>query len=120
MNCGAFNRKRYDKCYVQKDIFQSMSPLEYWTYRGMYENVDRCKPFKTYEQVVDVESDLRNITRPISYCDQFKYNYGCPSKNCISTFNGPVVMEPTVCPFLKSNMFRKDRSGFQTIFPHVC
>lgn len=129
MNIGAFNRMKYDQCKYQKDLYESTSPLAYNLYFGKEENCNRCQmrdqPFWTRQspQIVDVESDLRNITRPLSDCDQFKYSPACKrSGMCISTFDrsAPVVLVPEVCPIVYNNIPRQTNPGYRLPNPNIC
>ena len=88
---GASNRQVYDCCKYAQDLKQSVDPLQYNLYFGAQENCSKCIDNKAWfrqdKEVVDVESELWNITRPLSDCDQYKYNPNCQtSDSCISTF----------------------------------
>ena len=129
MNIGAFNRPLYDRCKYQKDLYESTSPLAYQLYFGKEESCNRCnapdQPFWTRQsgQIVDVESDLRNITRPLSDCDQFKYSPACKrSGMCISTFDrsAPVILAPEVCPIVYNNIPRQTSVGYRLPNPNIC
>lgn len=119
VNLGAYNRLSYDNCAYQKRLYESTSPLLYRLYEGNYENCNKCtyknqfwRPF----DLVDVESELKNITRPNSRCPQLKYNPDCKkSKMCISTFERdmPVVLDRNVCPVVKNNIPRMTHKGYE-------
>ena len=109
MNIGSSNRLLYDNCSYQKRLYESTSPLSYQMYQGKFENCHKClhDKFWTPYKVVDIETELRNQTRPLSHCDQFKYTPGCKKSNmCMSTFdkNRPVVYAPEVCSILHNNI----------------
>jgi len=110
-NIGSFNRSFYDNCEYRKDLRQSTEPLSYKLARYQFENCNKC----TYDgklwapfDFVNEESELRNLTRPASRCDEFKYHPDCPSSEiCISTYNAPVVYPPDVCPVVCNTLERK-------------
>ena len=116
MNIGGFNRPNYDACAFQKRIRESTSPLAYRLYQGKYEHSGKCvhDKFWTPMQLVDVESELRNQTRPLSKCDKYKYNKGCErSAMCWNTFDAsvPIVYAPEVCSPIKNNIPRTTDNG---------
>lgn len=116
MNTGASNRPMYDQCNYQKRVFESTSPLGYVMYHGKFENCNKfsCNdtPIRTPMELVDVESELRNITRPLSECDQHKYNPNCKrSATCWPTKEMPVVSAPEVCPIIHNNIPRVTNNG---------
>ena len=86
---------------------------------------NKVKQFWTRQDpaIVDVESDLRNITRPLSDCDQFKYSPACKrSGMCISTFDryAPVVLAPEVCPIVYNNIPRQTNPGYRLPGANIC
>jgi hypothetical protein len=118
-NIGSSNNLMYDNCAYQKSLFESTSPLQYQLFGGKYENCGKCIYTKYYRpfdvEIVDVESELRNQTRPATKCPQFMYNPRCPkSKTCISTFDktAPVSLPPYVCPPVHSNIPRSTNPGY--------
>ena len=126
VNYGASNRLLYDKCYEQKRTFESTEPLNYYIYMDAHENSKRCKESRIYyrqdPELVDIETELRNQTRPISNCDNFMYNPACVrSGMCISTFdkNIPIVPAPELCPIVYNNIRPRTTPGF-TINPQRC
>ncbi len=118
VNLGAYNRLSYDNCAYQKRLYESTSPLLYRLYEGNFENCNKCtyknqfwRPF----DLVDLESELKNITRPNSRCPQLKYNPDCKkSKMCTSTFekNMPVVLDKNVCPVVKNKIPIMSHPGY--------
>lgn len=115
---GSFNRLSYDNCEYQKRLYERTAPLAYQLYQGKYENCDKCvhdKFWVPYDpSIVQIESELKNITRPASKCTQFKYRPNCKSSNlCTSTFskNIPVVYPPEVCPIIFNNIPRTTDNG---------
>ncbi len=118
VNLGAYNRLSYDNCAYQKRLYESTSPLMYQLYDGKFENCDKCtykNEFWRPYDLVDLESELKNITRPNSKCSQLKYNPDCvKSKLCTSTFekNLPVIVDRQVCPVVTNNIPRMNNVGY--------
>ena len=115
---GSSNRLRYDNCAYAKTLAESVSPFAYMMYDGKFENGGKCKldnawrPY--YKEVVDVESDLKNITRPATKCPSLKYNPNCKkSPGCVSTFDPsvPVILDRDVCPIVFNNIPRMNYNG---------
>ena len=105
MNIGASNRGIYDTCAYEKRLYESTSPLAYRLYGGYGENCNKCINDRFYVKgepiIVDTESELLNLTRPLSRCDAFKYSPTCKKSGlCVSTFDPsrPIVPDPSVCP----------------------
>ena len=108
---GSSNKQIYDCCAYNQYLQQSVDPLYYEMYFGKEENCHKCidkSPW--YRQdipIVNIESELLNITRPLSKCDVNKYNPYCKtSPQCISTFdpNIPRVLSPSLCPIVYNNI----------------
>ena len=121
-NPGTFNRLRYDVCAYEKDLHQSVDPLKYRLYAGQFENCDKCvfddnsfyRPFD--DAIVDMESELKGITRFASSCPQNKYSPSCKkSKTCTSTWDVsvPIVMAQECCPIVKNNIRRINNPGYE-------
>ena len=118
VNVGAYNRLSYDNCAYQKKLYESTTPLLYRLYEGQYENCNKCtyknqfwRPF----DLVDLESELKNITRPNTRCPQLKYHPDCKKSGmCVSTFeqNLPVVLDKQVCPVVQNNIPRMVHPGY--------
>ena len=73
--------------------------------------------------LVDIETELRNQTRPLSKCDQFKYSPNCSKSGmCISTFDKtvPTVLVPEVCPIVYNNIPRTQTPGYHLPNPNPC
>ena len=125
MNIGGSNRLKYDKCNYQKEINESTWPLMYQLYQGKFENCNKCIFNKVYfpYDLVDIESELRNQTRPNSHCDQFKYNPNCKKSNmCISTYDNsvPKVAVPEICPIIYNNIQKSKTIGYRLPNPNFC
>jgi hypothetical protein len=125
MNIGGSNRLMYDNCAYQKRLYESTSPLAYNLFFGAQENCNKCvyDKFWTKYQLVDIETELRNQTRPLSQCDQFKYSPGCKRSGlCVSTFDRviPVVPAPEVCPIIYNNIPRQTNPGYNLPSNKIC
>jgi hypothetical protein len=108
---GSSNRQMYDCCKYNQTLEQSVNPLQYQLYLGAYENSSKCIDKKAWykfdKEVVDIESDLWNIVRPLSDCDNYQYNPECKNvENCVSTFdsNAPIILSPSLCPIVYNNI----------------
>lgn len=126
MNSGSFNRQLYDNCNTSRLIKQSTDPLAYRLYFGAQENCNKCLYDNFYvkyqPEIVDVESELKNLTRPLSDCDQFKYSPTCKRSGlCTSTFDRsvPIVLAPEVCPIVYNNMVRWGQ-GYKLPSADIC
>jgi hypothetical protein len=124
---GASNRQIYDCCAYAQSLQQSVDPLQYQLYFGAQENCSKCIDkkawFKQDREIVDIESDLSNRTRPLSKCDQYKYNPNCKtSPMCTSTFdpNVPKILSPSLCPIVYQNIAKQDTPGYTVPNPNVC
>lgn len=125
---GGFNRTMYDCCQFNKKLQESTSPLQYRMYAGNYENCNKCifdensyyMPFSP--EIVDMESELKNISRRYSRCPQNKYLPGCKSRNCIDTFdkNVPIVLAQENCPIIFNNIPKVKRNGLCTPSQDMC
>ena len=124
---GASNKQIYDCCAYSQQLQQSTDPLQYQLYFGQAENCSKCiykkAWFKFDREVVDIESELHNLTRPLSNCDSLKYSPTCPrSKSCISTFNKnvPRILSPSLCPIVYNNIPRPTGPGYTLPDTNIC
>ena len=125
---GASNRQIYDCCAYAQALQQSVDPLQYELYFGAVENCNKCVDkkawFKQDKEIIDIESDLWNINRPLTRCDGYKYNPNCKTgPNCISTFdsNAPKVLSPSLCPIVYNNIPVQTSPGYSVPDPaNVC
>lgn len=125
---GASNRQIYDCCAYAQALQQSVDPLQYDLYFGAVENCNKCIDkqawFKQDRQIVDIESDLWNITRPLTRCDGYKYNPNCKTgPNCVSTFdpNAPRILSPSLCPIVYNNIPVQTNPGYSVPDPaNIC
>lgn len=79
----SYNRLTYDTCEYGKRLQESTGPLSYSMYPMKYENCKKCRHSIglvagndvsiARGNMVDLENDLRNQTRPASRCPEAKY-----------------------------------------------
>jgi len=108
MSCGRLNN---DNCAVASYLNQSIAPLGYRTNNVAFEHPTVCKKnthvdvsrkWKDVGTRTDIESDLRNISRPLTKCPQAKFQ-SClvdPSaKHCkVVSAENPWLCERTIVP----------------------
>ena len=89
------NRLIYDDCFYKQYLYGSVSPFVYNMYEGKFENCGKCRKDKFYHpyDLVDVESELRNQTRPMSACGGWKYNPNTKQPACQTTKSQPIKFE---------------------------
>lgn len=124
---GASNKQIYDCCAYAQALQQSVDPLQYQMYFGAHENCSKCIDhkawFKQDKEIVDIESDLWNLTRPLSKCDGYKYNPNCKTgPYCTSTFdpNIPRVLSPSLCPIVYNNIPVQTAPGYSMPNTNIC
>ena len=88
------NRLIYDNCAYNKKIQESTSPLNYTLYPGKFENTSKCRielgsvggnGVSLFSgNLVDLESDLRNQSRPASLCPKNYYQPQCSNYSAVS------------------------------------
>ena len=127
MNQGSSNRLPYDECAYAQKLHDSTTPFQYRTYAGAYENCDKCKLDKFWRpfdpEIVDVESELKNISRPATKCTTLKYHPSCKkSSACMSTFDPsrPVVHNADVCPVVHNNIPKITHNGMRRTLELNC
>ena len=119
-NAGGFTHTFDDSCAIQVKLEQSVGPFQYRTNSNPFENCAKCvydsnsfyRPFD--DAIVDMESELKNITRAQSRCPQNKYSPVCKkSGTCTSTFDKsvPIVMAQEACPIIFNNIARPTGPG---------
>ena len=122
---GSFNNLKYDDCAYKIDLKQSVQPLGYVMYEGKFQSCgQRCyenyyRPF----DLVDIESELKNITRPATRCPQYKYNPNCKrSRSCVGTEDPsvPVVYPPNICPVVTNNIPVVRNPGYTVPRGNIC
>lgn len=125
MNIGSSNRPIYDNCSYQKRLYESTSPLAYRMYQGAHVSCNSCVYDRYYApyDLVDIETELRNQSRPLSQCDQFKYSPNCKRSGlCISTFDASVPKVPAfdTCPIIYNNIEHPTHPGYHLPDPNFC
>ena len=100
MSFNSFNRLSYDTCEQKTDINQSVKAADYGintpvTCNGCFQmnpsviqqkggvSLQKDTPWRFYDGPVDVESDLKNITRPATNCPDFKFKPTC-NEGCLN------------------------------------
>ena len=83
------NRLMYDTCEYKTRIGESVGPLEYMLNPIRFENCNKCRMelglvggtavSHIKGNLVDLETDLRGITRKASLCPSKKYQPPCPT-----------------------------------------
>lgn len=124
---GYSTRLPDDPCAYNKRLSESTGVYAYTTYVGAFENCNKCvydhytRPFDG--DIVDVDSELSNRTRPASKCPSRKYSPRCKkSPNCLSTFDDsvPVVLAPEVCEICPTNLHWGLDTGIRDPKPSNC
>jgi hypothetical protein len=95
----SFSRLGYDKCAYDKQLKESVSPLEYMLNPQKFETCNKCRMnlgivggsqvSHGKGNIVDIESDLKNITRKNSNCPAQRYAPPCDISKCNSTSGYP-------------------------------
>lgn len=115
---GADDSINMDCCKYNQDVRMKTAAFHNRTYFGQGENCNRCSTggkvyFKQDKEIVESESDLRGLTRPLSKCDAYKFRYG-------EMKDAPVVVPPSMCPIIYSNLQRPTTNGLTDITTNVC
>ena len=109
----SFTRLDYDGCAYAKDFQESTSPLEYLMYKGKYENCKNCPDHTNnleFGTKVEVESELRNITRQTSKCPSKKYD---PKKNYKGADFTPARVCENIHYLTPSGLKKPETDGFK-------
>ena len=95
----SFSRLSYDKCAYDKQLKESVSPLEYMLNPQKFETCNKCRMnlgvlggtqvSHGKGNLVDIESDLINITRKNSNCPAERYAPPCDPTKCDSLSGYP-------------------------------
>jgi hypothetical protein len=124
---GSSNKSIYDCCAYSQYLEQNVGPLYHQMYFGAQENCSKCIDKKAWyrqdAEIVDIESDLSNRTRPLTRCDAYKYNPNCTAgPNCVSTFdpNAPKVLSPSLCPIVYNNIPIQTSPGYKIPSTDIC
>ena len=89
------NRLIYDKCAYATEIKESTRPLEYFLFKGKYENGEKCSISEfpnilEFGNRADVENELYGLNRVGTLCPSLKYN---PTNN----YKGYNYSPPRMC-----------------------
>jgi len=95
----SFNRLIYDTCAYKKNLKESLDVGVYQLYAGKYDNKNKCRvdfgivggnDVSLYKgNLVDLESELKGQTRPMSLCPKNKYMPVCKQPNTEGLPSGP-------------------------------
>jgi len=114
MNPSASNRVKYDVSAFQNQLHIMTAPLSFNMYLGTFENQNKCRNdrfFKKFD-LVDVESELRNLDRPLSKSNDLEFSQTCIDRGyCMNTFLAPSVLPAEVCPIVHNNIPFPKSSG---------
>lgn len=128
-------RLLYDDCACRQRTVDSTSLVNYYFFKGKFENCTDCHTQRlelnepTREgtiPLVDIESELDGRNRPHSKCDQFKFHPNCSRPGfCINGKDQRVHVNnpPDVCfyPKLAWNNIRKASDpGYRLPNPYMC
>ena len=95
---GKWNRRSSDNCSYQQEVIESTAPIDYMLYSGAHRNCGLCcskndccsekslknEQTKTHGSRVDIESNLFNINRLSSKCNDLKHApVGPTDTNCL-------------------------------------
>lgn len=114
-NNNGSNKLIYDDCFYRQKVHTMTSPFVYQMYEGKYENCGKCRKDKFYHpfDLVDVESELRNQTRPATRCGAWKYNPNYKSPACQTIKSEPIKFEdPTKRYLYNDNPLDKQISHY--------
>lgn len=88
MSFTSWNRTKYDSCEYKQSLAQSTNPLGYMLYPAKFESASKCRNqlglvggndvSNVRGNMVDLESDLKGITRTAGRCDAVMYKPSCP------------------------------------------
>ena len=105
------NRLRYDTCAYKVDINQSCGPLSYLLNPMAYENCNKCRHefgllggqdvSNIKGNIVDLENDLRGLTRLATKCPAKKY---APTQGNVLTIPGNACNKERVVDLTKVHL----------------
>lgn len=101
------NRLIYDTCAYKTNLEQSVSPLAYQLYPGRFENCNKCRielgtvggtaVSHIKGNLVDLETDLKGITRKASLCPSKHYHNPCPNGDINECAPGNIQIKGSPC-----------------------
>ena len=88
----SWTRSAYDECAYRKELSQSTGVLDYLLDANKFYNCNQCRTelgvfggnnvSLSKDNLVNIESDLKNITRQLSRCPERKYLPSCEIADC--------------------------------------
>ena len=101
------NRLIYDQCEYDTRVAESTGTLAYMLDSSAYENNKKCRielgivggnnVSLTKGNLIDVESDLKGVTRKASLCPSRKYRTKCATSDCLSCQPENIVIDGPGC-----------------------
>ena len=101
------NRLIYDQCEYDTRVAESTGTLAYMLDSSAYENNKQCRielgivggnnVSLTKGNLIDVESDLKGVTRKASLCPSRKYRTKCATSDCLSCQPENIVIDGPGC-----------------------
>lgn len=101
------NRLIYDQCEYDVRVAESTGTLAYMLDPLAHENVKKCRielgivggnnVSLTKGNIIDVESDLKGVTRKASLCPSRKYRTKCATSDCLSCQPEDIVIDGPGC-----------------------
>lgn len=101
------NRLMYDSCAYKTTINESVGPLEYMLDPIRYENCNKCRMdlgvvggsavSHIRGNLVDLETDLKGITRKASLCPTQKFSSACAKGNMANCQPGNITIVGENC-----------------------
>lgn len=106
---GYSDKLIYDDCNYNENILSNQKYSHYRLNQNPFENINKCKYDNFYHpyDLIDVESELKNITRPASQCASLKYQ-GMPKTGKCTTQLKPYQVD-----------FMHKHYGQQPLIPHT-
>lgn len=99
------NRLMYDTCEYKTRLNESVSPLEYMMDSSRFENCNKCRMelgiiggtavSNIRGNLVDLETDLKGISRKSSLCPSKKYQSPCPNGDMTNCQQNNINIAPT-------------------------
>ena len=101
------NRLMYDTCEYQTRLNESVGPLQYMLNPMRYENCNKCRMdlgvvggtavSHIKGNLVDLETELKGITRKASQCPSKKYQSPCPTGDLTNCPHKQINIPSTTC-----------------------
>ena len=101
------NRLMYDTCEYQTRLNESLNPLNYMLNPIRYENCNKCRmelgivggtaASHIRGNLVDLETDLKGITRKASLCPNKQFSSNCATSNNENCQKNNIVIQGDTC-----------------------